>query len=141
MPSGPGVRVDSGVEAGTVVRPEYDNLVAKLLVVAADRPAAIDRLRRALDEVSIDGIQTTLPLYRRISRDPSFRAGDLSTEWLAGHWDGPGERGAARHVAAVVAGLTALDRVQPAFPDGRLAGGESAWRSLARREAVERRPE
>jgi acetyl-CoA/propionyl-CoA carboxylase, biotin carboxylase, biotin carboxyl carrier protein len=140
MPSGPGVRVDSGVESGTVVRPEYDNLVAKLLVVAADRSAAVERLRRALDEVAIDGIQTTLPLHRRVARDPSFRAEDLSTDWLVRHWDGAAERGTTRHAAAIIAGLAALDRVRPALPDGRPGGDESAWRALARREAVERGP-
>ena len=64
------------------------------MVHAADRPAAIDRLRRALDETEVAGIQTTLPFHRFVARHPGFRAGDLSTDWVAEHWDGAAERAA-----------------------------------------------
>ena len=76
MPAGPGRPGRHGVEAGERVPPDYDPLIAKLMVVAADRPAAIDRLRRALDEIEIGGIQTTLPFHRFVARDPAFRRGD-----------------------------------------------------------------
>ena len=59
MPSGPGIRVDTQIEAGDRVPSDYDNLIAKLMVHAHDRDAAIDRLRRALDETEIGGVQTT----------------------------------------------------------------------------------
>jgi acetyl-CoA carboxylase biotin carboxylase subunit len=81
-PGGLGVRVDSALYAGYVVPSYYDSLVAKLIVHAPTRPDAINRLRRALDEFAILGIQTTLPLHRRIVDDPEFQAGDYSIHWL-----------------------------------------------------------
>jgi len=81
-PGGLGVRVDSALYAGYVVPPYYDSLVAKLIVHAPTRPDAINRLRRALDEFAILGIQTTLPLHRRIVDDPDFQAGDYTIHWL-----------------------------------------------------------
>src|SRR6476660_5273744 len=95
MPGGPGIRVDTGFVAGDRVAPDYDNLVAKVMVHAGDRPAAIDRLRRALDETEVAGIQTTLPFHRFVARHPGFAAGYLSTDWVAAQWDGPAERAAA----------------------------------------------
>jgi acetyl/propionyl-CoA carboxylase alpha subunit len=73
MPSGPGIRVDTAIEAGDRVPPDYDNLIAKLMVHAPDRDAAIDALRRALDETEIGGVQTTLPFHRFVARSGSFR--------------------------------------------------------------------
>ena len=105
MPGGPGVRVDSAIETGERVPPDYDPLIAKLMVVAGDRPTAIDRLRRALDEIDIGGLQTTLPFDRFVARDASFRAGALSTDWVADHWDGLAERARAVHRALLGAGL------------------------------------
>ena len=82
MPSGPGVRVDTAIESGDRVPPEYDNLIAKLLVHGPDRDAAIDRLRRALDETEIGGVQTTLPFHRFVASSEAFRSADLSTGWV-----------------------------------------------------------
>ena len=90
---GPGVRVDTAMAAGDRVPPDYDPLIAKIMVHAADRPAAIDRLRRALDETEVGGIQTTLPFHRHVARDPSFLAAELSTGWVDDHWDGPARSG------------------------------------------------
>jgi len=81
-PGGPGVRVDSALYAGYVVPPYYDSLIAKLIVHAATREDAIARLARALDEFVIDGIQTTLPLHRRLVEAADFRAGDYTIHWL-----------------------------------------------------------
>ncbi len=81
-PGGLGVRVDSALYSGYAVPPHYDSLVAKLVVHAATRAEAIARLSRALDEMVVDGIRTTLPLHRRIVRDPEFRAGDYTIHWL-----------------------------------------------------------
>jgi len=81
-PSGPGVRVDSGVLPGGTVPLDYDPMVAKLVVWAADRGTAIERLRRALGEYRIDGIATTLPLFRMLVDDPDFRAGRIHTGFL-----------------------------------------------------------
>ena len=75
MPAGPGVRVDSAIGAGDRVPPDYDNLIAKVMVHAGDRPAAVERLRRALDETEVAGVQTTLPFHRFVARHPAFRGG------------------------------------------------------------------
>ncbi|MBI2776263.1 MAG: acetyl-CoA carboxylase biotin carboxylase subunit [Chloroflexi bacterium] len=115
MPAGPGIRVDTAIEAGDRVPAEYDNLIAKVMVHAGDRDAAIDRLRRALDETEVAGIQTTLPFHRQVARDPSFRAGELSTGWVAEHWDGPASFVEAAKTAQLAAGL---DAVQAAVRSG-----------------------
>ena len=81
-PGGLGVRVDSALYAGYVVPPHYDSMVAKLIVHAPDRPAAIARLQRALEEFAVVGIKTTLPLHQRIVQDPAFIAGDYDIHWL-----------------------------------------------------------
>jgi acetyl-CoA carboxylase biotin carboxylase subunit len=81
-PGGLGVRVDSALYAGYFVPPYYDSLVAKLIVHAPTRERAIDRMRRALDEFAVVGIQTTIPLHRRIVDDPGFQAGDYTIHWL-----------------------------------------------------------
>ena len=114
MPAGPGVRVDTAIEAGDRVPAEYDNLIAKVMVHAGDRPAAIDRLRRALDEAEIAGIQTTLPFHRFVARDTSFREGDLSTGWVGEHWDGPAAFGRAAGTAQLAAGLAAMEEAMAA---------------------------
>ncbi len=81
-PGGLGVRVDSALYAGYFVPPYYDSLVAKLIVHAPTREAAINRMRRALDEFAVLGIKTTIPLHQRIVNDPDFLAGDYTIHWL-----------------------------------------------------------
>ena len=81
-PGGLGVRVDSALYSGYFVPPYYDSMVAKLIVHAPTRIDAINRLRRSLDEFAVLGIQTTIPLHRRIVDDPSFQAGDYTIHWL-----------------------------------------------------------
>jgi len=81
-PGGLGVRVDSALYAGYAVPPYYDSMVAKLIVHAPTRTDAINRLRRALGEFAIVGIQTTVPLHQRIVDDPAFQAGDYTIHWL-----------------------------------------------------------
>jgi len=81
-PGGPGVRVDSALYSGCEVPPFYDSMVGKLIVHAPTRAAAINRLRRALDEFVVVGIPTTLPLHRRIVDDPTFQAGQCTIHWL-----------------------------------------------------------
>src|SRR5271165_534037 len=72
VPGGPGVRWDSHVQAGYTVPPNYDSLLGKLIVHAPTRREAVARMRRALDELVIEGVQTTIPLHRRIFRDGDF---------------------------------------------------------------------
>jgi len=81
-PGGLGVRVDSALYAGYYVSPYYDSMVAKLIVHAPTRTDAINRLRRALDEFAVVGIQTTIPLHRRIVDAPEFQAGECTIHWL-----------------------------------------------------------
>jgi acetyl-CoA carboxylase biotin carboxylase subunit len=81
-PGGLGVRVDSALYAGYVVPSHYDSLVAKLIVHGQDRPTAIARLRRALEEFAVAGIKTTIPLHQRIAADPAFNAGEYDIHWL-----------------------------------------------------------
>jgi acetyl-CoA carboxylase biotin carboxylase subunit len=82
-PAGPGIRDDTGVRAGSEVSIHYDPMISKLAAWGGTRAEAIDRLRRALDEYQIDGIQTTLPFFRRIVRDQEFIAGHLDTGFIA----------------------------------------------------------
>ncbi|MGH7071206.1 MAG: acetyl-CoA carboxylase biotin carboxylase subunit, partial [Acetobacteraceae bacterium] len=81
-PGGLGVRVDSALYAGLVVTPFYDSLVAKLIVHGTSRTEAIARLARAIDEFAIIGIETTLPLFRRIIDVPEFASGRYNVHWL-----------------------------------------------------------
>ena len=81
-PGGLGVRVDSALYSGYVVPPHYDSLVAKLVVHGQTRAEAIARLQRALKEMVVSGIRTTLPLHQRIVADPEFQAGDYTIHWL-----------------------------------------------------------
>jgi acetyl-CoA carboxylase, biotin carboxylase subunit len=81
-PGGPGVRVDSHLYAGYKVPPYYDSLLAKLIVQAADRDAAIRRGMRALDEFALVGLETTLPLHLAILEDEEFRRGGVHTDFL-----------------------------------------------------------
>jgi len=81
-PGGPGVRVDSHIYAGYRVPAAYDSLLAKLIVSAPSRGAALERLARALDEYRIEGIKTTLPIHREIVRNAFFRKGDYDTGFL-----------------------------------------------------------
>ena len=78
-PGGPGVRVDTAAHAGAVIPPYYDSLVAKLIVHGEDRMHAVARMRRALAEMEVEGIHTTLPLHRRIMASEEFLAGGFDT--------------------------------------------------------------
>ncbi|GGP70359.1 acetyl/propionyl/methylcrotonyl-CoA carboxylase subunit alpha [Saccharothrix coeruleofusca] len=90
-PSGPGVRVDAGVESGTVIGGQFDSLLAKLVVTGEDRAQALERARRALDEMVVEGMATVLPFHRLVVRDPAF-VGDESgfsvhTRWIETEFD------------------------------------------------------
>ena len=82
LPGGPGVRVDTAIYAGYSIPPFYDSLVAKLIVWGRDRQEAIARGRRALRELTIDGIKTTIPLHLRLLGDGGFQRGEYHTEYL-----------------------------------------------------------
>jgi acetyl-CoA/propionyl-CoA/long-chain acyl-CoA carboxylase, biotin carboxylase, biotin carboxyl carrier protein len=87
LPAGPGIRVDSGVEAGHVIGGHFDSLLAKLIVTGRDRPQAIERARRALSEFDIAGLPTTVPLLRAVLAEPAFTADGpdgfaVHTRWI-----------------------------------------------------------
>ena len=162
MPAGPGIRIDTAVGAGTRVVPDYDPLLAKLMVVDETRDAAIERLRRALDETTIGGIQTTLPFHRYIVGDPGFRVGELSVDWVDRHWaEIAADRrtaafAVAAHAAAAATAAAAADNgaAGPApatqqasagrLPTGAAAGSSggdaSGWSVAGRARAVDRWP-
>ena len=122
MPAGPGVRVDTAIEPGDRVPPEYDNLIAKLMVHAGDRPAAIARLRRALDEIEVGGIQTTVPFHRFVTDELDFNGGRLSTGYVGEHWDGPAAHDRAARAAQLAMAIDTLEPLAVAGGDGRRAG-------------------
>jgi acetyl-CoA carboxylase biotin carboxylase subunit len=82
VPEGPGVRVDSGVHAGSEVTVYYDPMLAKLCTWGRNRREAIARMRRALDEFVIKGVKTSLPFHRRVLENARFIAGDLDTGFI-----------------------------------------------------------
>jgi acetyl/propionyl-CoA carboxylase alpha subunit len=153
-PGGPGVRMDSGVAQGTHVPSEYDPLLAKLMVVAPDRDRALARSARALDELAVGGIQTTLPFHRWLVRHEPFRDARLRTDMVATDWDGPAQRAGALEQAVRAAsqaewgrrsGSTAPpparhDDASPQVVIGVAPGSaRSPWRATALREGTERR--
>ena len=81
-PGGLGVRVDSGVYQGYAIPPYYDSLIGKLIVHGRTRVECLMRLRRALDEFVVDGVQTTLPLFRRLIAEPDIANGMYDIHWL-----------------------------------------------------------
>jgi acetyl-CoA carboxylase biotin carboxylase subunit len=87
LPSGPGVRWDGGILQGSEVTLHYDPLLAKLIVHAPTREAAIARMRRAIDELVIEGVETCAPFHRRVMEEPDFVAGDFSIRYLDEHPD------------------------------------------------------
>jgi acetyl/propionyl-CoA carboxylase alpha subunit len=135
LPEGPGVRNDVGVEPGSVVTIDYDPMLGKLVVSGADRAQAIERTSRALDEYEIAGVETTLPLFRALVRDPDFRAARFHTqwldEWLSAHTLDPPD--ATFEEAALAAAC--LSAGGGAATVRRAAAG-SRWSEAARRESL-----
>ncbi|WP_406720986.1 acetyl-CoA carboxylase biotin carboxylase subunit [Thioclava litoralis] len=81
-PGGLGVRIDSALYAGYKIPPYYDSLIGKLIVHGADRQEALARLHRALGEMIIDGVDTTIPLFNALLEEPDIQAGNYSIHWL-----------------------------------------------------------
>ncbi len=139
-PSGPGVRVDSGVGEGSVVSPLYDPMVAKLIVWGADRDHAIGRMQRALAEYRIGGVRTLIGFHRALLAHPCFRAGETCN----GIVESPELAAQAAELAVEVdhgpraSHVAEVERVTTAEVDGRrvevrLRVPEPPYRELARR--------
>ncbi len=97
-PSGPGVRVDSGVRQGDVIGGQFDSMLAKLIVTGENRQQALERSARALAEFEVDGLATVIPFHRHIVENPAFQASldadgaekfDVYTKWIENEWDNP----------------------------------------------------
>jgi acetyl-CoA/propionyl-CoA carboxylase, biotin carboxylase, biotin carboxyl carrier protein len=92
-PSGPGVRVDAGVEAGSVVGQNFDSLLAKLIITGANRQQALERSRRALAEFDVQGLATVIPFHQAVVDDPAFAPDDpqspfsVHTRWIETEFD------------------------------------------------------
>jgi len=121
-PAGPGIRVDSGYETGSVVPPFYDPMLAKLIASGATRSEAIDRLERALCEFVVIGVRTNIPYLLAIVRDSAFRAGEMTTGFLAERFAGWKPAG-----GVPVEVLLAL-AAEAALPAAPTPGGETARR-------------
>ncbi|MGH3713863.1 MAG: acetyl/propionyl/methylcrotonyl-CoA carboxylase subunit alpha [Micromonosporaceae bacterium] len=135
-PSGPGVRVDAGVESGSVIGGNFDSLLAKLIVTGEDRQQALERSRRALAEMVADGMATALPFHRAIVEDPAFAPEEATqpfsvhTRWIETEWkaDLAPFTGAAATEAEATARQTVVvevngKRVEISLPEGLGATG------------------
>ncbi|HET8601219.1 MAG TPA: biotin carboxylase N-terminal domain-containing protein [Segeticoccus sp.] len=151
-PSGPGVRLDSGVEAGDVIGGAFDSMLAKLIVKGRDRQQALDRCRRALAEFVIEGMPTVLPFHRAVVSDEAFAPSDadkpfsVHTRWIETEfdntiepWSGPtGEapEAAERQAITVEVGGKRLEVVLPAELNlGGGGGGAAARKKAPKRSA------
>jgi acetyl-CoA carboxylase biotin carboxylase subunit len=134
VPTGPGVRWDGGIAQGHEVTLHYDPLLAKLITFGADRPSAIARMARALDELLIAGVETSATFHRRVMDEPDFQVGDFSIEYVADHPELlDGNQSAEEIEAAVLAAVLLEDdhRTKHRAPRIGVDGRErmSAWRA------------
>jgi acetyl-CoA carboxylase biotin carboxylase subunit len=136
VPGGPGIRDDSGVYAGWEVPIHYDPLVSKLVAWGASRDEAIRRLRRAVAEYKVLGIQTTLPFFERVLQHPAFVAGDFDTSFVDDFFAGSDDRRTRpTEVAVMAAAIRAFEERRRARAGGGPRASVSAWSLAARREA------
>ncbi len=144
-PGGPGIRDDSGAAAGLDVGVHYDPMISKLVAWAEDRPAAIARMRRALDEYLVTGIRTTIPFFQWMLAEPDFVGGRFHTtyldEVLAGRRGRPFVEvpDPTADVAAIAAAIQAAwpaGEPPPGEPAGPGSSGVRRWTQEARAEAV-----
>jgi acetyl-CoA carboxylase biotin carboxylase subunit len=138
LPSGPGVRFDGGIAQGYEVPIYYDPLIAKLVVWAEDRPLAIERMTRALNEFVLDGVATTIPFHRWVMASEVFRKGEFDTSFVEKYFR-PEASHAERQEKAAAVLCTLLSHLRgAATPAGTDGAGPAtdAWRLAARRESV-----
>ena len=136
VPSGPGIRDDSGVLEGDEVPIHYDPMVSKLVAHGADRGEAMARMRRALAEYRVLGIRTTLPFFERVLRDPAFLRGDFDTGYVDRLLAAPPATDGgsnAWEIAAIAAAVKAF-RDREAGRQAPPAAGGGGWRRLGWRE-------
>ncbi|MBI4277011.1 MAG: ATP-grasp domain-containing protein [Armatimonadetes bacterium] len=128
-PGGPGIRVDSGVQAGTEVSRHYDPLLCKVIAWGETREAAIARMRRALGETVIAGVQTTIPFHRWAVEEPSFAQGTYDTRLIEDRWERrPAPASPPEAVLLVAAAHAYLRDRTVRIPEYRRAAPRSPWR-------------
>ncbi|MCG6956209.1 MAG: acetyl-CoA carboxylase biotin carboxylase subunit, partial [Gemmatimonadetes bacterium] len=140
IPSGPGVRWDGGIQMGFDVSLHYDPLLAKLIVHAPSREAAIARMARALEELVVRGVDTSAPFHRRVMEETDFRSGALSIRYVEEHpdlLDGGRDEDVLSAAAVAATLLEEEDRQRHRTPrigatDAAPATGLTAWRRAAR---------
>ncbi|MGY1708175.1 acetyl/propionyl/methylcrotonyl-CoA carboxylase subunit alpha [Geodermatophilus sp. SYSU D00758] len=132
IPQGPGVRWDSGVEAGGEVAGAFDSMLAKLIVTGATREEALQRARRALDELVVEGMPTVVPFHRAVVRDDAFTGEPFTvhTRWIETEWDNRVEpwvavptEGAEEEPRQTVVVEVGGRRLEVSLPAGLAAGG------------------
>jgi acetyl/propionyl-CoA carboxylase alpha subunit len=145
-PSGPGVRVDSGLYPGLQIPLFYDPLLSKLIVWGRDRSQAITRMRRALSEYRVIGVRTTLPFDHWLMEQPRFIAGDISTDFIAEEWDGRKKEAiykedgelTSEQIAAIMGSLLMHEQMEDEQlrrqPASQSVEETSRWREASRRE-------
>jgi acetyl-CoA/propionyl-CoA carboxylase biotin carboxyl carrier protein len=119
VPSGPGVRWDGGYETGDDVSQYYDNLVGKLVVWHSDRDRARHRMLRALGELRVEGVHTTVPAHELVLRHPDFASGNHSTRWLEEEVDLSGLTSDPGRVESAADADAPAARTLPVEVDGR----------------------
>ena len=136
-PSGPGVRIDTGISIGSEVTPFYDSLIAKLIVWDETREEAIIRTQQALREFQIVGIQTTIPFFLQMLETPEFRSGNIHTKFVEDEFLLKKTRNKElEKVAAVAVALIAHLRRRRATTLKSASDKPSLWRILGRRNSV-----
>jgi acetyl-CoA/propionyl-CoA carboxylase biotin carboxyl carrier protein len=133
LPEGPGVRVDTGIEGGSVIGGNFDSLLAKVIITGETRTEALERARRALDEMVADGMATALPFHRLIVRDPAFTAEPFTvhTRWIETEWENTvppfagGTAAAAAEERETVVVEVGGKRLEVSLPAGFSAGTPS----------------
>ncbi len=147
LPSGPGVRVDAGIEAGEALDSGFDSLLAKIVVTGRTRAEALARARRALDEAHVEGVATVLPFHRSVVRDPAFTAEPFTvhTRWIETEWTpvaaaGPPAPLPEPEPRETVVVEVAGKRLEVGLPADLVAGG-AGRPSGGGRAAARRRPE
>lgn len=144
LPSGPGVRWDGGIEVGSEIGLFYDPMLAKLIVHAPTREAAVNRMHRALLELTIEGVESSRDFHLRVMEDEEFRAGAIEIQWLERRLDSLAKvrpPAATTRTAAVVAALIAdrdrqAPRHSPLTANDRSSPASDAWTRLARLEGM-----
>jgi acetyl-CoA carboxylase biotin carboxylase subunit len=143
LPSGPGIRWDGGIEAGSTVGLHYDPMLAKLIVWAPNRKLAIERMHRALLELTIEGVETSRDFHLRLMEDEEFRRGEIEIQWLERRLPSfskvqpPSDTARAAAIAAALLADRDRQRGKSSSSSGSTAAPSgTAWQRIAREEGL-----